>query len=336
MKLFQKQTLTFDWNQPTQFGADTSLDIPNSGDIINSILIRIVWPNSSNVNISVGTAMIRMVELLYGDVIIERIYGENLYIMNDIMVPQGKRSALNNLTGIDQTTPLNEYYIKLPFTMKVPLCALNKNPRLRIVFNQPSTFMSVPYFGSLNLKLVVDYVILSNSERMYIQSIPLEYTTRFYQMLEFTVRPKETTFNIVTSFIGNVKELFWVIQEPNANPYNYRADLMSLAITFNGLEFLSPIIGTSTYLNKIQPLEHHTKLPSSNVYMYSFAIDPENDDPTGEVNLTEVSNQMHTFVLTPYSGTRVVRIYACTYNQATITDGEVSMQYTLTEAGFKN
>ena len=140
----------------------------------------------------------------------------------------------------------------------------------------------------------------------------------------------------MTSFIGNVKEFFWVIQEPTTSPYTYRADLVNLSIAFNGLEFLSPFIGTSIYLNKIQPLEHHTKIPTSNVYLYSFAIDPENNTPTGEVNLTQVYNQMHTLTLQPYSSVRYVRIYAHAYNKATVSNGDVTMQYTLTEAGFKN
>jgi Large eukaryotic DNA virus major capsid protein/Major capsid protein N-terminus len=312
------------------------MDIPFSGDVVNNVLLRIVWPNTSNVNISVGTAMIQMVELRYGDVVIERVYGENMYIMNDFMVPQGKRGALTNLTGMDITTPLNEYYVKLPFTMKIPLCALNNNPTVRVIFNQPSTFMSVPYYGPLQLKLVVEYVLLSQTEYDYMQTTPLVYTTQFFQQLQFTVRPSETTFNIVTSFIGNVKELFWVIQEPQTPPYTYRDDLVNLSLTFNGLEFLSPLIGTNVYLSKIQPLEHHTKTPSSNVYLYSFSIDPENHIPTGEVNLTGVINQMHTLTLTPYSNVRYVRIYAWAYNQATVENGEVTMKYTLTEAGFKN
>lgn len=336
MKHFQIQTLTFDWNPPTQFGSDTSMSIPFSGDVVDNVFLRIVWPSSSNVNLSVATAMINMVELRYGDVVIERVYGENMYIMNDLSVPQGKRSALTNLTGMDITTPLNEYYVKLPFTMKIPLCALNSDPSIRIIFNQPSSFMSVPYYGPIQLKMVVDYVLLSKSEVDVMNSNTLVYSTQFYQQLQFSVRPTETTFNIVTSFIGNVKEFFWVIQEPTTSPYTYRADLVNLSIAFNGLEFLSPFIGTSLYLNKIQPLEHHTKTPTSNVYLYSFAIDPESNIPTGEVNLTQVYNQMHTLTLKPYSGVRYVRIYAHAYNQATVSNGDVTMQYTLTEAGFKN
>jgi hypothetical protein len=328
--------VTFDWKENAQFKTDTRMEIPNSGDVVDNILIRIVWPNSSNVNISVGTAMIQMVELLYEDVVIERIYGENMYIMNDIMVPQGKRDALTQLTGMDTTTSLTEYYVLIPFTMKIPLCALDRNPTIRLILNQASSFMSIPYSGILNLKLVVDYVFLSDEEKLYMQTNPMIYTTRFYQMLQFTIRPSETVFNIITSFIGNVKELYWLIKDPSTSLYNYRNDLVSLGITFNGVEYLSPFIGTSTYLHKIQPLEYHTKIPTSNVYVYSFSLNPEMNIPNGEVNLTNIMNQMHSFVVTPYSSTRDVRIYASTYNQATVSNGSISVKYTLSEAGFKN
>jgi len=336
MQAFQRQTTSFDWRPHTQFGADASMNIPNSGDVVNEVLLRIVWPNNSNVNISVATAMIYMVEFLYGDIVLERIYGENIYIMNDLMVSQGKRAALTNLTGMDITTPLTEYYVKLPFKMKFPLFLLDQNPTVRVIFNQPSTFMAVPYLGRLDLKLIIEYAFLSQAEKFDMLNQTLTYTTQFYQMLQFTARPNETTFNIVTSFIGNVKELFWVIQDPSTSHYTYRLDLVSLGLTFNGLEFLSPYIGTPIYLNKIQALEHHTKNPTSNIYMYSFAIDPESDDATGEVNLTNIMNQMHSFVITPYTNTRNIRIYACTYNQVTISNGKLSIKYTLTESGFKN
>jgi hypothetical protein len=155
-------------------------------------------------------------------------------------------------------------------------------------------------------------------------------------MLEFSIRPTETVFNIVTSFIGNVKELYWVIQDPTTSIYTYRYDLVSLGLSFNGLEFLSPFIGTSVYLNQIQALEYHTKTPTSNVYMYSFSLEPESPVPNGEVNLTNVINQQHSFVVTPYSSDRNIRIYASTYNQVTVWGGSLSVKYTLTEAGFKN
>jgi hypothetical protein len=336
MQAFQRQTVAFDWRPRTQFGADASMNIPNSGDIVNEVLLNIVWPNTSNVNLSVGTAMISMVELLYGDIVLERIYGENMYMMSDLTVSQGKRAALTNLTGMDLTTPLTEYYVKLPFTIKFPLFLLDQNPTIRVIFNEPSTFMSVPYLGRLDLKLVIDYAFLSPAEKFNMKNTKLVYTTQFYQLLKFTARPNETTFNIVTSFIGNVKELFWVIQDPTTSQYNYRLDLVSLGISFNGIEFLSPYIGTPIYLNKIQPLEHHTKNPTSNIYVYSFAIDPESISPTGEVNLTNITNQMHSFVIKPYNKTRDIRIYASTYNLVTISNGELSVKYTLYESGFKN
>jgi hypothetical protein len=336
MQAFQRQTVAFDWRPRTQFGADASMNIPNSGDIVNRVLLRLMWPNTSNVNLSVGTAMINMVELLYGDIVLERVYGENMYMMSDLMVSQGKRAALTNLTGMDLTTPLTEYHIELPFTMKFPLFLLDKNPTVRVIFNQPNTFMSVPYLGRLDLKLVVEYAFLSQAEKFNMQNTKLVYTTQFYQLLQFTARPTETVFNVVTSFIGNVKELFWIIQDPTTSQYNYRLDLVSLGLSFNGIEFLSPYIGTPIYLNKIQPLEHHTKNPTSNIYVYSFAINPESEIPSGEVNLTNIMNQMHSFVIKPYANTRNIRIYASTYNLVTISNGELSVKYTLGESGFKN
>ena len=336
MEPFQRQTFAFDWHSRTEFSDDTSMDIPLSGDVVDKIILRFTWDTTSNVSLSLGTAMINMVELRWGKQVIERLYGENLYIMNDTMVPQGKRAALNQLTGMDTTAALAEYYIPLPFTMKIPLCALEKTCTLRIVFNRSSTFMTIPLYGELKLKMVVEYAFLSHQEKLYMQTHPMIYTVQYYQMLEFIANPNQTNFNVVTSFMNNVKELYWVIQDPTTAPYTFRDDLINLGLTFNGLEYLSPYIGTNIYLSMTQPLQYHTKTPNSNVYMYSFSLNPESPIPTGEVNMSNITNQMHTFVLTPYSGTRYIRIYAHTYNIATVFDGKINVKYTLGESGFKN
>jgi len=325
------------WPYPVHFGDDTKIPVPPNGDIINELLLRIVWPSKDPVNTSVATAMIDFIEIQYKEDVIERIYGENIFIQNDLTVPDGKRKGLQALVGIDTTTPLTEYYLHLPFTIKFPICALDEPPTLRVVFNKSNKFMSVPYNGILDLELITDYIFLSEIERDYFMTQPLEYLTTSYQRLQFIIDPSETEINIVTSFVNDVKELFWIIQDSDATDmYKYNYDLKDLTLSFNGVEFLSKNVANGTYLSITQPLEYHTRTPKSNIYVYSFALNPEHPQPSGEVNMSYVFNQNHRINLLPSAKMRYLRLYAHSYNVATIENGQVTMLHTTNEHGFKN
>ena len=320
--------MTSDWSYPVYLGSDTTIPIPVNGDIVDSLLLRITLPITSNINSSFGTAMIKFIELQYDAQVIERIYGENIFIKNELMVPDGKRAALAALTSTPPT-----YYTELPFTIKLPLCALEKQPSIRIVFN---TFSA--YLGPLQLKLITTYVFLSDPERNYMKTHKIEYLCQGYQLLEFVIPVTETTFNINTEFVNNVKEMFWIIQDESPSDiYLYKDDLLSLGLTFNGLEYLSPHIANGRYLSSLQPLEYHTRTPTSNVYMYSFALQPESDDPTGEVNMSQINSQTHTLSVKPSATLRKIRIYAHSYNIAYVENGGLTMLHaSMNSTGFKN
>ena len=331
------QTEHATWPFPVHFGDDTTSPIPIIGDIVDAIYLRIVWPIQGVVNNSVATAMINFVELIHQSNVIERIYGENMFIWNELTVAQGKRAGLQKLVGIDTTTSQSEYYLHLPFTIKLPLCALNIQPDLRIVFNTPDKFMAVPYKNEIDLETVIDYVFLGDEERSYIQNNPQRYLTQSYQVLQFSIQPNQTNFKTVTSFVNNVKELFWIIQDQSpTDMYDYNDDLINMSLSFNGIEFLSNTVANNTYVSIIQPLEYHTRTPTSNVYLYSFALNPELQQPTGEINMTFIYNQNHAYWVRPSTKLRYIRIYALGYNVATIDKGELSMMHTINESGFKN
>jgi len=337
MKAFQRQTMSESWPFPIRFGDDMSIPLPMNGDIIDALFLRIIWPSSSAVNTSVATAMINFVELQYESVVIERIYGENIFMQNDLTVPQGKRPGLQKLVGTDLTTPLPIYYLKLPFSINLPLCALSSQPVLRVVFNDAIKFMTVPYTGFLDLSYEIDYAYLSPSELSYFQHNTLSYVTNSYQVLQFTIKPGETYFKCVTSFVNDVKEFFYVIQNiPATDMYHYNLDIKQYRLCLNGVEVLSPNVANGLYLSVIQPLQNHTKNPESNLYVYSFSMNPEGGQPMGEANLTYLFNQQHEFWVNSSVVPRYIRIYALSYNIATVQSGHLTMLHSLYESGFKN
>lgn len=320
MEPYQRETIVYPWDNLVHFGDDTNMIIPPTGDIVHQILLRLVTPLTI-----LGTNFIHFTELRLGSVLIERHYGETMRILNELIVPQGKQQGLRNLIG----PGVNEYYILLPFQFKIPLCALNDTVTLRVVLEPQSG-----YVDPIDIRLVVDYVFLSIPERVYFQSEPLQYLTRVFQKLEFTISPGATDLSVRTQFDNCVKELFWIVQDPATG--DYRNDVLTFQLNLNSVEFLSPNVANGLYLRNIHPLEHHTRVPTMNVYSYSFAFEPEKDQPTGEVDMSNISNQIHNLTLVPFGGSRVLRIYADSYNVATVQNGGITMLRSTLGAGFKN
>jgi sugar lactone lactonase YvrE len=279
--------------------------------------------------------MIDRVELLYKDQLIERLYGENIYMLQDITVPQAKQSALTTLVGKNTITPLASYHIPLPFFVLkkgLPLLALDEPPRFRVVF-QPST-----YKNPIDVSLFVEYVYVSKAERDWFTSHEVVYMTQTFQRVQFRipVTPSQTSYTFYTDLVNDVKELFWVIQSDAAsNVYDYGTtdQLVNLRLTFNGVDRITPDYATAQYLRVAQGLEFHTRVPDGRYYMYSFALEPEMDQPTGSVNMSQVTRQQHTLTLAPSASERSLRIYAMSYNLMRVKDGEATMLYTEREGG---
>ena len=156
------------------FGEETTIELLQQGDVINMMYLQFVYPAGQPASVcdSFGTYMFNWVQLEYDGQVIERLDGEFIEIMNDLTVPLSKQGTLSNLTGKYLTSNLSAYYINLPFNILktgLPVCALNKNPILRI--NLRNFWEGCPTASSINpvfdATLLCTYVFLEENERNY-------------------------------------------------------------------------------------------------------------------------------------------------------------------------
>lgn len=105
--------------------------------------------------------------------------------------------------------------------------------------------------------------------------------------------------------------------ENGANP-------VSLAkLQLNGHDRFSERDGR--YFNLVQPYQHHENVPKQGINVYSFALKPEEHQPSGTCNMSRIDNA--TLQLTLSSGTVTggrsakVRVYAVNYNVLRIMSG---------------
>ena len=350
---FARQSIRLQFDRDIHFGDDASIVLARAGgDIIDTVTLRVDWPTdmptntnpvsvngvttylSTTVQNSTGSAMIDRVELLYKDQLIERHYGESMFLLSDLTIPEAKQPGLSNLVGTHVTSNLVTYFIQFPFTTKLPLCALDEPPVVRIVF-QPSTYFTygISYTNPVNMALYVDYVYVSKAEREYLQTNRVCYVPRTFQRTEYKIPNTVTEFTCDTSFVNMVKELFWVIQEDQytANVYGYSSDLVTMRLLIDDEELITEDIGTPQFLTFAH---NHTRKTKLGYYVYSFELDPESPQENGSVNMSAVTRQRHILSMTPSNVWRALRIYAHSYNIFCVEKGQGRVVYPYVEAGI--
>jgi len=101
----------------------------------------------------------------------------------------------------------------------------------------------------------------------------------------------------------------------------YNDDPMTEAkIQFNGEDRISAGNRNAQYFNLVQPYYHHTGHPSPGIYVYSFALRPEEYQPSGSVNMSRIDDQKLTMSFNGSSQDKLIA-FGLNYNILVITDG---------------
>ena len=85
------------------------------------------------------------------------------------------------------------------------------------------------------------------------------------------------------------------------------------------------------YFNYVQPYQHHTRTPTVGINVYSFALKPEEHQPSGSCNFSRIDKatlQLTVSVNTVRAGrTAQVRVYAVNYNVLRVMSGMGGLAY---------
>jgi Large eukaryotic DNA virus major capsid protein/Major capsid protein N-terminus len=304
------QSFEYIFPKTVTFGTDTLTPIPQDGDYIESLLIHALMPFPTSTPF---LDFIERFELIIDGNVIERHYGETIKIMNELYVPTGKQPGLKRLVG-GAPDPQIEFFINVPLSFRVPLLTA---PSLRMVLK--------PNQSDVKLKFVVDFSYFDK-----LPTEPLTFLAQTFQRLEFETESKQVTLN--TLFQNNVKELFWTTSQQDSLIDN----IESIELNLSGTILLDKYISTGQFLKTVQPLVHHTRVPTVPIYMYSFAIDPERPQPTGEIQMTPITVQKH-LVTFKESLQLTLRAYALSTTRFTVfPDGSSILEAPTQEQGFIN
>jgi len=105
--------------------------------------------------------------------------------------------------------------------------------------------------------------------------------------------------------------------------------VVTAKLQLNGQDRFSEREGS--YFDMVQPFQHHTRAPDAGINVYSFALRPEEHQPSGSCNFSRIDNAVLQLVLSSgtVSGTATakVRVYAVNYNVLRVMSGMAGVAY---------
>lgn len=251
------------------------------------------------------------------------IVGRNHNVSYAYYPKSDKSSNTPSIRSTTVIVPLPFYFTKDP-KLSLPLCALQLNEtyitfetenieNLYQIYDDDiqmyvsPSFYNQKYGTNININhfvktteinpyLECKYVYLDEIER---KSITLNHQNNSF-LVEHLYRKDieviDNTINIDLDLNSPVKELIWIVRRSDWKNYNTPFNLTASIHETKDLEILktAKILWNrsnerveqkdAVFFGKIQPFQHHTNVPKTGIYCYSFCIYPEKYVPSGHFN----------------------------------------------------
>jgi hypothetical protein len=202
------------------------------------------------------------------------------------------------------------------------------------------------------MKIYCDYVFLDTDERRRFAQVSHEYLieqVQYNNAVSLSVNESgngPSTKIETLRFNHPCKELVWVVQGSAENSYNFANGdsndddpidwIKSAVLQLNNQDRFKRRDGT--YFRCVQPYQHHTGAFLQNpatetgfIYVYSFAIKPEDHQPSGTCNFSRIDNTVLAMDINPSTlpGTPslLLKVYAVNYNVLRIMSGMGGLAY---------
>ena len=260
---FKRHTkFSFDYVE-SQFNGKIDFDnlltcrIPNDkGDLIKNFTLKVTLSDlNPTINVwsrSIISHMIDYAELVIGGQTIEKITGEYIYMYQQLHNTNDDIEQtlyfLNGHGNLLSYTGEYPYFMDIPFyfyrnpSLSIPTCALTKQivevriklkPLSELVHNGAPASIS----ASINkFSLDTEFVYLTDEEKGFLRSRPIDYVITQLQLAKFKMEPGENKKSVLLNFSHPVKELFFVSQSDAAlrlNRSNYYNVIKNAELRFN-------------------------------------------------------------------------------------------------------
>ena len=353
-------------NGTAALGKKFSVTVARNGDLLSRVYLEVDWKKSDGdegpAAKPLGFELIDYVEVEIGGQCIDKQYGEWMSIWCDLTHTTAQKSMLNRMfMGGQEGNPKSmKTYVPLQFWfcrnpgLALPLIALQYHEvKLNVQMACCENNGCCANTDICNLCVYCDYIFLDTDERRCFAQVSHEYLIEQVQYSNDITLGDSCHTSTELRFNHPVKELMWVVSGtacssgscgsgcPNDDGCTDSVPLGKANIDFitantcllqlNGHDRFRKRAGD--YFTNVQRYEHHTggfvrriqNVPAT-VHLYSFALKPEEHQPSGTCNFSRIDNAV--LVQEFAEGTaKALRVYAVNYNVLRIMSGMGGLAY---------
>jgi len=337
----------FSGNATFGTGADNTSSIAvtlprNTADLIHKCTLQLTLKktgNTAQLKDNFGLKLINRAILAIDSTDVDSQTGEWMEIWNQYTMEKEKENGYSEMIGNSNTfngenteatliIPLQFYFCKTP-GLSLPIHALQYSEvRIKFELNDKTTcctgITSESDISIEKCSLFVDYIYLDNTEKEQILQSDQNFLITQIQDVSGPVQStgNEDEHNIKLDFIHPVKELIWCFKNTN----NELKSMKSAYITMNGGQKRASE-RPEIYYRITQPYDHHTRIPTTKLYMYSFALKPEDPQPSGSCNFSRLDNSYLFFKLKSGEIAHKAKVYATNTNLLRIRNNKGGIVY---------
>ena len=189
-----------------------------------------------------------------------------------------------------------------------------------------------------NTKLYADYIYLDTDERRRFAQVSHEYLIEQVQTQDFSMTSASKAAHNLT-FNHPVKELVWQVSDATFNGDLSGTEDGSESTLASGVAMTAGKVGLKLnghdrfaerdikYFTRAQVWQHHTgnsgTVAADSVAVYSFALKPEEHQPSGTCNFSRIDNAQ----LRCAGGSAAHNVYAVNYNVLRVMSGMGGLAY---------
>jgi hypothetical protein len=346
---FSMESIEQTFNGTAGLGKRVTATISRNGDLVNGMWLEVQTTIGTAVtDYGFGNALVKTAELEIGGQLIDKHYGEWMNIWGELSTPAGKLAGYDLMvgnisggTGLTVTThqldvPLQFWFCRNP-GLALPLIALQYHEVKLVLELRTETELTLNNATSTvaldSFKLWVDYVYLDTDERRRFAQISHEYLIEQVQFTGDESTTATASKKINLNFNHPCKELVWVLKATADPAVDFNNSFTTAKLQLNGHDRFAE--RRVEYFLNVQNYKHHTRVPRysagtgaanlQKIYTYSFALQPEEHQPSGTCNFSRIDNAVLTLNTVDVTG--VCKVFAVNYNVLRIMSGMGGLAY---------
>ena len=355
-----------------------SVTIARNGDLVGEMYLEATLKATATASPYYAESLVKDIELTIGGQRIDKHYQRWWRLYSELYLDDAKKANWGKMTSAPRTSdgsdkvflPLIFFFNRNP-GLFLPLIALQYHEvRLDIDLSDNYNTDKVS-----SLKVWANYIFLDTEERRRFAQKGHEYLIEQVQHTGNDSVSGTSQKQVRLSYNHPVKELVWCYSNaaPTTNLWNLTKNSSLNELVFSDAAMAphhagAPVLANAAdavcedaagtldnfklvlngqdrfkeqggkYFNQVQPFCHHSGVPVTGVYCYSFALKPEEHQPTGTCNFSRIDNASLNLVVTSNTlandvhaeeanDSAKVNVYAVNYNVLRIMSGMGGLAY---------